>query len=296
MTSTDVSPRDQELIAAFIDRRLSAEERQAFMRRLDAEEALYEVFVETVRYRDQESGRPAEVVDHPAARRRWGRWAAAAALAAAALTPLVLLDLPGGRYAERLVADGLLGDVLQEGWLLKSWATMRGGPAPGTDEFDTAFRLGVRQVDREVALRLGRADDAAAVAGEIDRLLAGLEMGEVMRALHRDLPRAGAADALERAETFAGQLREFLGEAGDAYELGQWTEAGILAARGGNVDLLASRSFRRAPRRLPLEEWAASGNALADRLAAVEDLLDAPPDELDLVALERAFTAIVDDR
>ena len=53
MTPSGPTPKDLETIAAFIDQRLSPEEREEFMRRLDAEEALYEVFVETVRYREE---------------------------------------------------------------------------------------------------------------------------------------------------------------------------------------------------------------------------------------------------
>jgi hypothetical protein len=56
MPNSGLEPRDQELIAAFIDRRMPAEERRAFIERLDREEALYEVFVETVRSREQRTG------------------------------------------------------------------------------------------------------------------------------------------------------------------------------------------------------------------------------------------------
>ena len=94
-----VSGRDLETIAAFIDRRLSAEERRAFMRRLDTEEELYEVFVETVRYRDQSAAGQAEVAEHPSSSRRWPLLAAAAAIVVVAVTPVVLLNLPAGRYS-----------------------------------------------------------------------------------------------------------------------------------------------------------------------------------------------------
>ena len=299
MTNSGLDSRDQQLIAAFIDRRMSAEERQVFMKRLDEEDDLYEVFTETVRCRDQQSGRPAEVVEHPAARRRWGRIAAAASLVAVAVTPVVLLNLPAGRYAPRLVADGLLGDVLEEGWLNKDWATMR-GPAPGTDEFDTAFRLGVRQVDLEVALALGRGQDASELALEMDILLGTLSLADVMRTYYQEVARLAdtPAKALEQAERSDPELREFLAatDAAAVYDLGQWTEAGVLASRSGNTALLGSRSFRRAPRGFPRREWAESGHPLADQLDAVEALLEADEDRLDLERLHEAFTAIIDDR
>ena len=293
MTETGLSPRDQELIAAFIDRRLSAEDRRAFMQRLDAEEDLYEVFVETVRYRDRQSGRPAQVIDHPAGGRRWGRLAAVAAAVAAVLTPVVLLNLPAERYAPTLVADGLLGPVLDEEWYLKRWPVMR-GPGPGSDELDTAFRLGVRQVDLEVALRLGRGEDAAVLAGEIDRLLDGLAMAEVLQLLYDEVGElAGEPErALARAEESDAELRTFLGDAAPAYDLGQWTEAGVLAARSGNTELLGSRRFRGALRDL----LRAERPELADELRTIVGLLDAPQDRMELARLEAAFSAIVNRR
>ncbi len=291
--NSGLSSQDLERIAAFIDRRLSPEERREFMARLDAEEQLYEVFVETVRYRDQRTGRPAEVIDHPAGRWRWRQLAAVAALLAAAITPVVLLNLPGGRYAPSLVADGLLATVLEEEWYVKSWSVMR-GPAPGTDEFDTAFRLGVRQVDLEVALRLGRVEDATYLTHEIESLLDSLTLAEVMQIYYAEVRQLADEPerALVRAEESDAQLRAFLGEAGAVYDLGQWAEAGVLAARGGNTDLLASRSFRRAPRDFPRGEWP----ELARGLDEIATLLEAPEDRMDLVRLEAAFTAIVDDR
>lgn len=54
MTDPKLAPSDLELLAAFIDQRLSGAERRAFLERLEVDERLYEVFVETVRTRDEE--------------------------------------------------------------------------------------------------------------------------------------------------------------------------------------------------------------------------------------------------
>ena len=295
-TNSGVDPRDQERIAAFIDQRLSAEDRQEFLKRLDEEQELYEVFVETVRYRDQKTGRPAEVVEYPTGRRRWGRIAAVAAAVAAALTPVVLLNLPAARYAPRLVADGLLGDALGDRWLDKGWMTMRGGPAPGSNEFDAAFRLGVRQVDLEVALRLGRIDDLPRILDEIDVQLASLDLADHPQLLYAELGDLSGEPALARAEENHLTLRERLGDAAPIYDLGQWVEAGILASLSRNRDLLGSRGFHKTLGRFPRQEWASSSPALDGQLDEIEDLLRVPETEMDLERLEAAFDKIVDDR
>ena len=49
MSERKPSTEDLETLAAFLDQRLPPEERQAFLLRLDSEEALYEVFVESAR-------------------------------------------------------------------------------------------------------------------------------------------------------------------------------------------------------------------------------------------------------
>ncbi|MFQ5349452.1 MAG: hypothetical protein ACE5EG_03295 [Thermoanaerobaculia bacterium] len=292
MTSSGLDPHDQEMIAAFIERRLSEEERRAFMKRLDDEEALYEVFVETVRYRDQEAGGPATVIEHPASRRRWGRPATVAAVVSLAVaTPVVLLNLPGRRYAPRLVADGLLDTILEEGWYVKRWSVTR-GPGPGIGGLATAFRLGVRHVDLEVALGFGRSDDAAILATELGLLLESIALSEPLQVRYTEVGQlAGEAErALRLAEQNEPLLVASLGDDAAAYELGKWTEAGVLAARSGNLDLLGARSYRRSLGGFPRDDWP----ELAARLDEIEGLLGTPQDRLDLAKLERAFTAIID--
>lgn len=291
MTNSDLDPQDQEMIAAFIDRRMSAEDRQAFMKRLDEEEALYEVFVETVRFRDQEAGRPATVIAHPASRRKWGRLAAVAALIAVAVAaPVVLRNLSEAGYASRLVADGTLSGLLDDQWLDKGWPTMRGS-SPGTNEFDTALQAGVRQVELEVALRLGRGDDAEYLAGGLEHLLRGIVMSDHLRLDYAEVREAVAEPetALARAEAVGQALAGFLRDDRIAYDLGQWAEAGVLAARSGNTGLLGSRAFKRELRGFQKERWPTLGAAIAE----VAGLLDAPGDQMDLPRLETVFAAII---
>ena len=291
MTNSGLDPQDQELIAAFIDRRMLAEDRQAFMRRLNEEEALYEVFVETVRFRDQEVGRPATVIEHPASRPQWGRLAAVAALiVVGVVTPVVLSNLPATRYARELVSDGTLSAVLTDEWLTKQWRVTRGA-SPGTDEFDTAVRLGVRHVDLEVALHLGRRDDAESLAAQIQNLLGVILMSDPFQIAYDEVGElvGSPPEALERVKAIEADLGGFLGEVGVAFDLGQWAEAGVLAARSGNTDLLGSRGFSRSLRGFQKEDWSTFDAAFDE----VEGLLGSPAGEMDLSRLETAFETII---
>ena len=298
MTDSGLKPRDLEMIAAFVDRRLSEEERRAFQERLDKEEALYEVFAETVRYRDQQTSAPAVVIEHPASRRRWRRLAAVAALVAVAVaTPVVLRNLGGERYAERLVADGRLDPAPGGGWYEQGWRRTRGISA--LPEAEAAFRAGVLAIDLEIALRLARREDAADLTRRLESTVASMELAELSLARYERLrlriaSGAPAAELLELAEKAESGFAARFPELGSPYRLGRWAEAGKLAAGSGNRDLLRSRAFRRELGELTSgqEEWDESVRA---RLQSIGELIDRPANELQLDALGTAFTAIIDE-
>ena len=297
MTDSGLEPRDLELIAAFIDRRLSEEERRTFQERLDSEEALYEVFTETVRYRDQRAAGPAVVIEHPARRSRWGRLAAVAALVAVGVTtPLLLRYLSAKRHAEVLVADGGLELAPGREWFAQGWRRTRGIDS-SLEGADAAFRAGVRILDLEVAVRLGRDDDALILTERLKTIVDTLELPELLQAHYaavRGRLEAGAPDEelialIAQAETALGVQYPDLAA---AHRLGYWAEAGKLAARSGNRRLLASRTFRGEARELgrPEAPW---DEAVAAALEETAALLAAPAAELDLPALEAAFVAII---
>lgn len=294
MTKRNLAPSDAELIAAFIDKKLSGEERQAFMERLDKEEALYEVFVETVRFRDQESGRGAEVVEHLAGRRRWFVPAAAAALLALAVTPLLIRNLSSKSYAEALVADGRLDEHLGEGWYEQGWSEMR-GVQPGRDEVETAFRLGVRVVDLEVALRTGNLGDALILIGRIHFQLGEVDLSGPLRSSYSELQQRieageGADSALALAETAETYVGDYLSGGDRFYQLGKWAEAGNLAARSGNRHLLGSRPFVEMLDEFRRHVWT---ERIDGDLARLSKTLGIAPEELDLLELEEAFVSII---
>lgn len=296
MTTRDLAPEDAELIAAFIDRRLSEKERRAFMGRLDTEEALYEVFVETVRYRDQGSDEPGEVVEHPSARGPLGRFAAIAALLVFAVaTPILIRSLSEKSYAEMLVSDGQLDGYLEAGWYDPLWSTMRGGSL-GTSEAKTAFRVGVRVVDLEVALRVGKLEDGQALAGEIERLLEGIEMSDPLRLQYGEIRRQlkeglEPEQALRLAESVEAVLPDLFAGFVPAYELGRWTEAGKLAAQSGSTKVLRSRSFAASLKELERHDWSQD---VVVSLSRLTELLSRPDGNLNRRALVDAFLSILE--
>lgn len=55
---------ETEIIAAYLDRRLSAEEGRILLECLEGDQALYEVFVETLRSRERQMRIAARVIEH----------------------------------------------------------------------------------------------------------------------------------------------------------------------------------------------------------------------------------------
>lgn len=299
MTSNGLARDDVETIAAFLDRRLSEVERQAFLERLDRDQALYEVFVETVRYREQEEATIAPVVEHPSARpsRSVAVPAAAAALiAAAVVTPFLLrsaIDLSTGRLSQQLTANRSFYDRVEDQWYAQ-WDTFRGITGEqGID--DTAFRVGVRMVDLTVALRLGSDDDSRLLTGEIDHLLADSRYGDIRLLLDVDvrslLDEGGQTDQLLlRVQEIDTALGEFFGDTPPAYALGKWTEAGRLAVTSDNRGLLEGRHFRRSLSGFRDRPWS---EEVARQLEEIARLLAVPRSQVDYGALESSFKAIL---
>lgn len=312
---SQLAPEDLKLIAAFIDRRLSEEERKTFLERVDADEALYEVFVETVRSREemaQETAEGGEVVEHrtaveklPAvaaldgfAPRVWRSWmppvSVAALLIIVLATPLLWQNLTEKSYAEMLVADGRLDEYLGEEWHEQEWSAMR-GIRPGAVEADSAFRIGVQALDLEVALRTSEFKVAETLVGRIEKSLEGIAFSDHLQleyaslgASIREEPRSRVL--LKRAQSIEESTRASFPEFEAARQLGRWAEAGRLAARSGNREFFAPRHLRRAKNRFGPETWS---QEVRDALSEIERLTAAPSIELDQKSLERAFADLI---
>ncbi len=293
MTSR-LSTKDLELIAAFIDRRLSTGERAAFLERLDAEPALYEVFVDTVRSQETASTEVGEIRRAPT-RRPWTGPASIAALLALALaTPLLFRGLQDRSYAQRLAASGRLAPYLSAGWFEPSWSVTR-GVRPGASESDSAFRLGVHIVDLEIALRTDKAADARILTRRLEALLGEIPLSQLYQASYATLRQQIEAEEdreelLELARSTDELVREHIADHRAEHELGRFCEAGRLAARSGHRDLLASRSFARRLQVLRAESWS---EEVEMQLEIVAQLTAVPVDELRLASLEEAFTAVI---
>ncbi len=300
-----------EDLAAFVDGRLEAGEREAMVTHVSECERCYEVYAETLRFQEEEARRSAawaEPADLDAARTRRprgfrGGWLVAGAAAAAIVAMLLWTPLLDGIWDRRGAGAGLdvadLGRQLSAsdstvydaaGW---SYARSSGGFSVGLDERERSFRLGVRLVDFEVALQRGDAGQALEVLPELTDLAGSFELTEHIVYSYGHLrDRLEAGEAPESLLDLSGQTAGFLEDAADAsyLGLGKWAEAGRLAAGSGDLKFLQGRAIRRAP-----EQWvgleippSASGalSELGERLAD-------RPEAADLPELEAAFSALV---
>jgi hypothetical protein len=305
MTQTGLPPGDLEKIAAFLDHRLPEEERREFLDRLDSDEALYEVFVETVRYREEasraSSNAPTNVVEHPSSK-DWTRWmgpaAIAAMLALVVAGPMVLRNSGSqAEFAVALVRDEGLEGSLGERWYDQGWTTFR-GPAPSREEQVAAFRSGVRALELEVALRLGRRQEATELARDLQIELHEIQLFDypsLFEVVSKQLNQGAGGDKLD------GILRQFLkadsrvseslGGSAPSYSFGKWTETGRLAAQSGNERLLGGRDFRGALREVRTQEWTPLIKEQLDQIALQIEPLGRG---LDLESLEASFQAIID--
>ena len=305
MTSNGPPLKDLETIAAFIDRRLPPEERAEFLERLDREEALYEVFVETVRFRDEEvaedvegnleDGDGAEVIAYRAGQ-SWSRWTLPAAAMLFVAIAAGWISWSIGRteptQVESLVAAG--GLDLDENWFEQTWSNTR-SLAPTGDESQTAFRVCVRLVDFDAAVSSGHRGDALTLSHRIEGLLGGITFSEPLQSAYKNLRRKieqGATDAELIAGTRAAgrAAAEWLAPMGPSCELGRWAEIGRLASRSGNEGLLRGRAFQKKLAWLRASDLEPETEA---DLSQIGELLAASGPDLDLAGLERAFLTLI---
>jgi len=256
MDSTD-SKVDLELMAAFIDGRLSGEERARAVKLVaDSDEAL-ELFAHAVRGLNT----PAVQVVPITTARRWRQWKVLVPVAAAAVLAIVMVPRlvgPSGRailaneYAMQLAQDPRFAGGLREGWDQRGWTVMRGGglsrEAPGAQrtgsqtETRLAFRLGVRSVDLQVALRRGDTALANRLTTEILETLNAVAFSEPVAASYSEFRSRLATDTLarsiDRASGAERELRDLLGSSSFAF--GQWVGAAELAAQTHDASFFES--------------------------------------------------------
>lgn len=297
---------DLEDLAAYFDGRLSAERRAQVEERLVRDEDYYDVFLENVHaLQEKADERDGGEVELAAGRRPWRVAAEVATVAgplavAAALVAAIGLSLLRGRgpstgeWVARLDATAVVG--WGKLWDDPSWERSRsGGPEVSllTPE-QLAFRIGTRTVDLRVALA---GDDLLAVK-RASTQLATLTNARIDLLLfssgYEDLTQRIDSDPLVDLTTKTADLEAYLAEAledspeAGNYHLGQWNEAGRLAALSSDAEVLAG-VFRRKDRSLPLS----ANDKIAPHLAKIEAVVEkTEPGAEDFKAAAVAFSEI----
>ncbi len=238
---------DLEELAAFIDGKLTGEARARMVKLLAESEAAHEVFVETVRFQgeEQQLREGPEVIPirgrRPAFVGTWMVWVPVAAAASLFLflgRPLFdslagpsALDFSTAQIVAELTARGDLGSSLGEGWDQPGWSVTRGAAARLV-ESERAFRLGVRNVDLQVALGLQDASLADGFLSDIQEWLGEIDLSQAVRVQYATiqglLSESGPSGALAQLGSAEVALDEFL--ASPSLPIGRWSEAARLAA------------------------------------------------------------------
>lgn len=248
MDSVD-SNVDLELIAAFIDGRVSGEDRARVVKLLaDSDEAL-ELYAHALREHHARSDVKVVPIARP---RRWTQWKVLVPLVAAAGLAIVTVPRLTGRHTQTLMASGYVAELgrdarfadgLREGWQERGWSVTRGAGTSreptgsrlaGTpQESRLAFRLGVRTVDLDVAIERGDTALANQLAGEILETLHSVLYSEPVATTYTELKSRLATDSrerlIDRASEAERDVRDLLNS--PSFAFGQWAAAAELAAR-----------------------------------------------------------------
>ncbi len=291
---------DLEDLAAYLDGRLSDERRTQVEERLLRDEDYYDVFMETVRYREEQGQAEGggEVVA-PAV--WWRKWKGVAPLAVAAtlvaavgLRSFMLTPSTGELMARLDVAE----IVDQEDWSKPGWPVLRS--IPDLESEQRAFRIGTRTVDLRIALAAGD-ENAASLANRLGILTGNDESLTQFREPYMALREEIGSGKLDASRRKAAELEQLLAEGleGTAkYELGKWNEIGRLGALTGDAEVL---------RDLWRQRRVADGIAdIQPQYQTLEELLeplqmtileriksyDSPETEIDFATAEEAFRGI----
>jgi hypothetical protein len=259
--SPDKSDLDLELLAAYLDGRLTGEERTRAVKLLSESNEALEVFAEADRIQQDLKPRT-----HSIGWFQKRRWTVVVPLAAAAVLVIVALPMLNARRApSQLDARALVamletqqgfGARLGAGWEHPAWSVTR-GDASQRDSLGAptgrvvappvlAFRLGVASTYLQVAL--SRADRPAAqrVTDSLIELMDGMNYADMVTASYRELRSRLAVDSLGELRDRASRAEnELNGLLGSRFPLGKWAGAALLAARTGDRAFFASSVSRR---------------------------------------------------
>jgi hypothetical protein len=250
---------DPDLMAAFIDGRLSGAERERVVRLLAESEEAFEVYSDAVMARrDLEDDPAVSLAAHRERRsRRWwiaGIPAAAAAALVVALFPAVqarradaTLAMRAESITQPLTSRPQLAVALGTTWDEGRWSVNRGGGSTVVDS-TAALRLGVRATDLQVALAVGDRERAGRVAADMVAQLGSVNLSDAMVAEYGDLQKRitngdSIGAIIGAASTADDDLRAFLDSGW--YGVGKWLAAGELAARTHSADFFEASETTR---------------------------------------------------
>lgn len=248
---------DLELIAAFIDGRVSGEDRVRAVKLLAESDEALEILAHATREHEARSDIKVVPIARPP---RWRQWKVIVPVLAAAGIAVVTVPrlnrqpqaVLANQYALELARDPRFTTGLREGWDQRGWAVTRGAgavrEAVGTrqagspQEARLAFRLGVRTLDLQVALLRGDTALAGILTGEITAILNSILYADPVAVaynqLKSQLTTATRAQLIERASNAERELRDLLNAPSFAY--GQWVAAAELAARTRDASFFES--------------------------------------------------------
>ena len=252
---------DPDLVAAFIDGRLSGAERERVVRLLAESEAAFEIYADAVRARDDLNADAIIPlpVRPPVAMHRRPRWLTAGAPLAAAAALLIavlprVLSNPAATFAmgpesitRPLTSRPQLAVALRSALDEPRWSATRGGVSTFVDS-TAALRLGARATDLQVALAVGDRERAGRVAAEMVELLDSVNLSDAARAKYVDIrQRITAGDSIGSINAAAAIADEHLHDFLDTrwYGMGKWLAAGELAARAHSADFFKSSETAR---------------------------------------------------
>ncbi len=314
---------DPDELATFIDGQLSGEERQKLESHLGACEACREIVAESLQLLEDvpdetEEVEPegARVLTHPGWRRTAWQLAplAAAALLVLMLWPTLSSFLYGPVDSAGFIASyanpQALSTRLDNDWLTHGLPTFRGVSwVENLSPEKVAFRLGVRTVDLQVALKTGSYSNTRAVLDYVILLLEeGVDYSNMISLRYRGIRgriEAGAElddhklqvdeQAIQTLREAEDDLEEFLRELqleSDYFLLGRWVAAGQLATMIGDQAYFGRRWFGRQARKLDRAELQPR---ITEQIRLIRKVAEGPVDEQALGKLRTAFDEIIRD-
>ncbi|MCP3963913.1 MAG: hypothetical protein GY719_39255 [bacterium] len=282
---------DLEDLAAYLDGRLAGEKKERVEERLLRDEDYYEVFMETSRFQQEEAGEKTDV--RSIFRRRAWKLAAIALPTAAALATVTFTvlrsdnDPTAGEWVAELDAKAI---IQADRWGQPDWTTFRGVGDLFTRE-QLAFRLGAMVVHLQLALAAEDGHAARDLAGGIESLsiasalfMASSEYGR-LRELPKDTELGQLTAAAAKAEDLLTTEVAAVSTEARRFRIGKWSEAGRLAALGGDIPAL--RRVLRGARDARISE------EISEEIAEIDELLRrTTPSPDDLKSIQVAFDDI----